>query len=240
MDCNFARASLAFAGKRGELATEDAAALDAHLASCASCAALAQSERAFDEHLHRAIQSVDVPAGLREQISVRLAAEQGRILRNKLLRYSAMAASVLLIAGLAFWWGSRRIHIDPHQMANQEDVRNAYVAVKTLEGAEEYFKIHGTPVLLPSDLDYNFESSLDVLVIDGQKVAQVEFQRGEFKARLLVFSRKHFQLAKNAERQAAASSCIVETSQNEDFIYVMIYFGESRRQHFQNQGNVVG
>lgn len=241
MDCNLARLLTPFAGKRGDLSAEDAAEFEAHVAGCANCAALVESMRSLDDRLGRAMQSVTVPATLRETIGTKLAAEQGRIWRGKLVRYGAGAAALVLVLSLALgWWSGRRHTLDPMQIGMSEDMRLSYVNARTREAAEGYFQSQGMRVLLPADFDYAFQSSLDVVVIEGERVAQVEFQRGEFRARVLVFSRQSFKLAKNAEREAAASQCVVEVSQNEDFVYVVIFYGDSRRQHFQSQSNLVG
>src|SRR5438105_652969 len=110
MDCNIAQLLIHFARPVAELPIEDRDRLAEHLASCAGCRELASQEMAFDAAVSRAMNDVEVPAGLREQISARLAQQQrGRQLRRKLYWSSgaaaALAAVVLLaISGPLGWW----------------------------------------------------------------------------------------------------------------------------------------
>jgi hypothetical protein len=230
-----------FAGRRGELATEEAHALQAHLEHCGDCSKLALADARWDEQLTRAINAVEVPERLAALLKTSASVESSRIWRAKAWRYTAVVASACIVVSLAIgWWATNKQSLDTQRLAEQEDLRESFVLVRTQETAEAYFRNQGLRVQLPSDFDYGFMSSLEVVEIEGHKAAQVEFQRGEHRARLVVFSRRNFRIAKNAERTAAASHCVVELSQNSDFVFLVIFYGESRRQHFQTQSNSVG
>jgi len=74
---------LTFFGRRGpELAPEDAAALDTHVAACPACAARLRDEQAFDGRVARAMQAVTVPPTLRAKIADGLAADRGATYRG--------------------------------------------------------------------------------------------------------------------------------------------------------------
>src|SRR5262245_49873352 len=69
MDCTSARLLLQYGTAQGwELAVPEREDLDAHLAGCPLCRALAEDEARLDAHLGRAVRDVPVPPGLRERL----------------------------------------------------------------------------------------------------------------------------------------------------------------------------
>jgi hypothetical protein len=94
-----------FFGRPGsELAAEDAAALDAHLATCPKCAGLVKFERAFDDRVARAMRAVAIPAGLKGRLLDGVAAQRGAWYREKAYAVVALAACVLLTVGGVVAW----------------------------------------------------------------------------------------------------------------------------------------
>src|SRR5215213_5823218 len=93
------------AGRSGsELAGEDAAALDAHLAACPKCAAVVRFERAFDDRVGRAMRAVPVPAGLKGRLLDGVAAQRGSWYREKAYALVGLAACVALtVVGVVAW-----------------------------------------------------------------------------------------------------------------------------------------
>jgi len=85
----------------GELAPEDAAALDRHIGSCPACAAEARTAAAFDAAIGSAMRAVEVPAGLRERLFVAASVQRGTRLRRRTYQFAALAASLFLVIGLA-------------------------------------------------------------------------------------------------------------------------------------------
>jgi hypothetical protein len=85
----------------GDFAPEDAAALDQHIASCPACAAEAKAAIAFDSAVGSAMRAVEIPAGLRDRLFVAASVQRGTRLRRKAYQWAALAASVLLVVGLA-------------------------------------------------------------------------------------------------------------------------------------------
>jgi anti-sigma factor RsiW len=78
VDCNTARMLITFFGRQGaELAPEDAADLNAHLAACPKCAAAVQFERAFDSRIARAMMAVPVPPDLKARLIDGISAHRG-------------------------------------------------------------------------------------------------------------------------------------------------------------------
>lgn len=97
MNCETARMLLTFFGTRGsELAPEDAAALDTHVAACPGCAARLRDEQAFDGRVGRAMRAVAVPADLRGKIADSLAVERGAWFRGRAAALAGVAAALIL------------------------------------------------------------------------------------------------------------------------------------------------
>jgi hypothetical protein len=97
MNCETARMLLTFFGRRGsELAAEDAAALDAHVAGCPGCAARLRDEQAFDDRVGRAMLNITVPATLRGKIADSLAAERGAWFRGRAAALAGVVAALVL------------------------------------------------------------------------------------------------------------------------------------------------
>src|SRR5262245_47954622 len=94
-----------FFGRQGsELAPEDSAALDAHIASCTKCADLVKFERAFDDRIARAMLAVPIPAGLKGRLLDSVSAHRGAWYRQKFYALAGLAAVVVLcVVGVVAW-----------------------------------------------------------------------------------------------------------------------------------------
>src|SRR3954471_6968779 len=100
MDCNSARMLVAFFGRQGsEVAPEDAAELNAHIAGCPECAASVRFERAFDDRVGKAMLAVPVPPDLKTKLLDGVAAARGAWYRQKFYAVAGLAATVLLAIG---------------------------------------------------------------------------------------------------------------------------------------------
>src|SRR5438128_6962678 len=154
MDCNTARSLLPYLALPDELAGEDKAQFDRHLASCPGCAAALAAQRTFDDRVGRAINNVTIPAGLREQITTRLAVERGHVWRRQLIQATTAAAALLLVTlGLA-WWASQKVDISADALARQTD-DTLMVVVVDPAGVERHFRDQGLQVRLVPDFDAN-------------------------------------------------------------------------------------
>src|SRR5262245_47334821 len=109
-----------------ELGADATADLDRHLATCPACAADARAAASFDAAVASAMRSVPVPAGLREKLLTQAAAYRGGVIRRKLYRYGAAAASLFLALGLAFGLFASRPKLDTQAlvMAADADLQN--------------------------------------------------------------------------------------------------------------------
>ncbi|HSQ55300.1 MAG TPA: hypothetical protein VLM40_06105 [Gemmata sp.] len=84
-----------------ELGAEVNADLQRHLGGCDSCAAEAAEAASFDRVIASSMRSVPVPAGLRDRLFAQASTLHGAVIRRKVFRVAALAASLLVGIGLA-------------------------------------------------------------------------------------------------------------------------------------------
>src|SRR5207244_1845131 len=104
-----------------ELGAEVTADLDRHLAGCPACGADARVAASFDAAVTSAMRAVAVPAGLREKLLTQVAAYRGGVIRRRMYRVAAAAASVFLALGLAFGLFASRPKLDTFDLVNRHD-----------------------------------------------------------------------------------------------------------------------
>ena len=125
MDCNTARMLIAFFGRNGsELAPEDAADLNVHVAACPGCAAAVANERAFDDRVGKAMQAVPVPDNLKARLLDGVAAARGAWYRQKFYAVAGLAASVFVaIGGVVAWQIEKAPELTIDRIVQAEDAR---------------------------------------------------------------------------------------------------------------------
>ena len=106
-----------------ELGADVTADLDRHLAGCPGCGADARAAASFDRAVTSAMRAVAVPVGLHEKLLTQAAAYRGGVIRRKMYRYAAVAASLFLTAGLAFGLFASRPKLDTLNLVEQADVQ---------------------------------------------------------------------------------------------------------------------
>jgi hypothetical protein len=240
MDCKTAQLFLEFARPHAdELAAEDARALDDHLASCPDCSVLARNERRIDEHLAKAMRSVEVPDRLREHLLTRLEAERGdwykRWAGHGLRVAVAAAACLLLIVGGVYGWSEYRwLHRPVPDIPDvQRELMTNRVSPPDRADLEQKFKKHGVVTVLP-DFKYCYLKTSGIAEFQGASVPQLVFSfDGDDSVRenaiVYVLSEKQFKLA---EMQTSASSpsgypykVDVLHQPGGSFAYVIVYTG---------------
>jgi hypothetical protein len=199
MDCKTARLLLDFA-RPGELDAAEADALEAHLAGCAECEALARAERQLDRHLGRAVSRVDVPAGLRGRLLARLEADRGAVHRRWAghgLRAAAAAAALLVAAwGVREWSWARRP--EPNLTAAWEAVKQRQIAPPDRAAVGQSFASLGVSTELPRGLNYALLRYYGVTEFQGERVPQLVFIRADapgVRAEVRILSDRQFKLA---------------------------------------------
>lgn len=185
MDCNTARMLATFFGRRGsELAPEDAAALDAHLAACPNCATAVQQERTFDDRLTKAMLAVPVPTGLKSKLLDGVAAHRGAQYRQRAYSMAGLAACVLLAIGGVIAW---QIHSAPEltwsEIVSQHDRQEQDRAGQVRRFlANEGIQFHPEQAL-----DLNQVESSGIGELQGKKVPVLYLVNGVKNARATVY-----------------------------------------------------
>jgi len=176
---------LTFFGRQGsELAPEDAAHLDAHLAGCGNCAAAVQFERAFDDRVAKAMLAVPVPSDLKAKLLDGVAADRGAWYRQKFYALAGLAATVLLaVGGVIAWQIDKAPTLDMTRIVRAEDARVQNRAAEIDE------------VLSPRGLQFNPERPFDlnqlakvgVGTFQGKEVPFLFFVNGPKNAQATVY-----------------------------------------------------
>lgn len=171
MDCDTARTLLLFyrPGRPADLAAEDVAALEGHLASCPACSAALRHRQAADMAIGRAVRAVPVPGGLRAALVERATADLARAWRRTWLTRTAAAAAVV-VAGLVAWGGYGILTRTPLDT-------DAAVAVFDDPGGEtrRWMVANGLPEQ-PEDFDLRLATFRGWGELDGRRVPAVVLQ----------------------------------------------------------------
>jgi hypothetical protein len=151
----------AFFGRQGsELAPEDAAELNAHVAGCPTCAAALRFERVFDDRVGKAMLAVPVPTDLKARLFDGVAAARGAWYRQKFYTVAGLAATILIAIG----------GVIAYQIEKAPELNLSAIVAAEDEDAEN----PATPInrtLSPYGIRYSPERSFDLrqLVTPGEK-----------------------------------------------------------------------
>jgi anti-sigma factor RsiW len=142
-----------FFGRQGsELAPEDAAALDTHIASCPKCAELVKFERAFDDRIANAMLAVPIPAGLKGRLLDSVSAHRGAWYRQKFYALAGLAAAVVLgVVGIVAW-----------QIGTAPELSVTAIVADADAKARDPMNELIVPVLGPRGLEFNPERRFDL------------------------------------------------------------------------------
>jgi hypothetical protein len=234
MDCKTARLLLEFARpKASELEAEEAADLQGHLDHCPDCHHQAQMESQLDEWLGKAMRQVEVPAGLREQLLVRLESARGDWYRQRFasaVRLGAAAAAVLVLCWVGWYWVRERwvAPVDAQRVANavSEDVLEDPRA-----RTERALKALGVETPLSPYLDYSLLVCPPALAElpghPGRKVPMLVFARNGRIARVYLVREKA--VPKDASAWTGGSSFKAELlpSAGEPYRFLVIHDGDN-------------
>jgi hypothetical protein len=177
---------ITFFGRQGsELAPEDAAELNAHLAGCPACAAAVRFERQFDDRVGKAMLAVAVPSNLKAKLLDGVAAQRGAWYRQKFYALAGLAAAmVLTIGGIVAWQIQRAPELTAAGIVNQEDVR----AQDRARFVDRYLRDHGRSDFRPErPFDLNQLELVGTTDLDGKEVPVLYFVNGPKNARAKVY-----------------------------------------------------
>jgi hypothetical protein len=185
VDCSTARMLITSFGRQGsELAPEDAADLNAHLAGCPKCADAVRFERAFDDRVATAMLAVPVPANLKAKLLDGIAAQRGAWYRQKFYALGGLAATILIgIGGVVAWQIQRAQELTPAGIVNQEDAR----AQDRAAFVDQYLGRHGLAFRPERPFDLSQLELVGLSDLDGKEVPVLYFVNGPKNARAKVY-----------------------------------------------------
>jgi hypothetical protein len=199
MDCKTARLLFDFVRPgTAEMDAAEVAAFEQHLAACPECDALARAERGVDLAIAKAMQAVEVPAGLRNRLLTRLERERGDVyLRwfGHTGRVAAAAAAVVLVCWGVYAW--RQSHLPSVDMDRAwDEAHNRMVAPLGGDDLAEHFRKLGYDGRFPRNLNYSMLAYYGMAEFQGRAVPQLIFltPQGGARAEVLVLSPKQFNL----------------------------------------------
>jgi len=232
-----------------ELDPDVVAALDRHLASCSICSAEAQVGAAFDDRMAIAMKAVSIPTGLCERLVARVSDRRGTILRRRVYRVAALAASVLLAIGIgaSAYLAARplpdtsdltlrgddfavALQADRAQVVAQPDAPTDPRKAQTNENAVRQWLIgEGLPGGLPEPFDFGLLLSYHWEPVQGRKVPVVLFRerQGAGFAKVYLFHYGSFDLKAVPDAQSSYCQARSYSDRAAGVTYVVVFTGQS-------------
>jgi hypothetical protein len=229
MQCRDAQFYLRLRRQAGdELGAEVTADLDRHLAGCPACAADAGRAAAFDRAVANALRSVPVPAGLRDKLLAQSSTHHGAVIRRKVYRVAALAASLFFGVGLAFGvFSASRPKIDPTELVIRHDEQ-----MQDREGRllSQWLTAQKFPDRLPEAFDPSLIISMGTEKVQGTEVPVVTFahptERGFAKVYIFRTNGSYnTELLRDAQASHTAAIVIEDQRQFRGVKYVILHTG---------------
>ncbi len=161
---------------RDELGPELLQALQEHYAACPSCAAYAASIARFDRAVAAAMHDVPVPPALRERLHLQAAAWYGQRLRQRIGRWCAAAAAVLLAAGGYYLYNLNRLPPNNLELYIQQ---TETLQLAPAQALEQWLAEHGLARELPLPLDPDLLIHLGQEPVGGRMLPVAVFHHPE-------------------------------------------------------------
>jgi len=224
MTCRDAQFYLRLRRESSDELGEATADLDRHLTTCPDCATESRTETAFDRALGTAMRAVVVPPALRGQLLASLSATPGSMVRRKMARSVALAASMLLTVGLAFGaFSASRPKLDTTSlvMGTDEQLQSPELVTKQWL-AEQNFSTD-----LPWRFDFDLYVTHGTQPVQGRDVPCVVFRErnGPGFAKVFLF-RPGLQFDLKGVQEAQASLSRAEITRKSGVVYVVVYTGQ--------------
>ena len=186
MDCDYARLLLLFdrTGPNPDLAADDAASLEAHLATCPACLAAATTSRRVDAAIARPFRGTTVPSALRGDLLARADAGLRREWRSR-WSYRAVAAAAALAVGWLSWGGyvaATRPTLDTWTLGSATEA----TVEKPEAAARAWMAQEGLGETLPEEFDFRQLAGYGYGELQGVRVPTLEFRNGANFAKVIL------------------------------------------------------
>ena len=244
MDCNTARMLVTFFGRQGsELAPEDAAELDAHLAGCPKCAELVKFERAFDDRVGQAMLAVPVPGGLKGKLLDGVAAARGAWYREKVYAVAGLAAAVLatVVGVVAYQMATAPVLSTTEIVAEADDrIQNR------ARWAEDELGRHGLTFAPEKPFDLTQLENVGEASFQGRQVPFLYFINPAKNARATVYvvRKTDFDWSQLPRNGSIAPSvygyqvAVLNDTRRKDVAYVVVFTGAGLELFLQEQSQL--
>jgi hypothetical protein len=230
MQCRDAQFYLRLRGHANqELGADCTSELNRHLLGCSDCARDSDRALSFDRSVATAMKNIVIPSGLRDKLATQVLAYRGAILRRRIYRATALAASLLLMVGVGYGiFSASRPRLDTDALVMRADEQ-----IQDPEGAiQKWLSAGHFPAQLPLPFNTDLLISLGSERIQGHDVPVMVFggslERGFAKIYLLR-SDGAFNLDPRTLRDAQASNThaivLNSPSPGSGLVYVIVYTG---------------
>jgi hypothetical protein len=218
---------LAFARPRGgDLDSAERQLLEAHLASCPACAALAERERQFDERVGQAMRNISIPDGLKNRLLTKLGNERNSVYRLVLVRTCLKAAIVMIGFGLVWFavnGGKKPVDLSRYETLALSKDPNVLLGQLREEANLPNLQF---PNELLNDWDFNLLISQHVELIEGEKVPTLIFQKGDTRAVVRLWRRDKVN-SDTFTQNYPETKRLLEVQNNKDYIAMVVIEGGS-------------
>lgn len=246
MDCNTASMLATFFGRGGtELAADDAAALNAHLATCPQCAASIQRERAFDDRIAKAMLAVPVPSNLKAKLLDQATTQTTAKVRHK--AYAAAGVVVVLLAAVGGVIGYQILSaptLDLNTVLTDEDEK----ARDPQHYVHRLLADQGVTFDPEQRFDMNMLASVGRERLQGKEVPTLKFvnARKNSWAKVFIVRANQFDWGNLPKNGATVQSIegfghqavIIPHVQRGDTAYVVIFTGDSLELFLENNSSL--
>lgn len=237
MDCDAVRLLLPYARPGGgELAEPERGELDAHLAGCPDCHALAAAQARLDAALGEAMRAVEVPSRLKTEILHRLAAERGDWWRRRVGGYARAMAAAAAVLLLVWGWYTFYRPARP-ELAAEEVFVSFNVSRPGRDEVNEQLRQLGSVAGAPAFLDYAYLTGAPSLaVLPGTqdykspvKAPQLIFTAGSQRVVVFIVPQRDYQV-EDLNNPAHGYTYRIDVVRPEDdprFVYLILHTGDS-------------
>jgi hypothetical protein len=236
MTCDTATLLIHFArpGTATDLAAEDRAALDAHLATCPNCSMLVNRHGAEDAAIAAAMKAVTVPVGFRDALQTQAFATRNAIWRATWLRLFASTAAAVAFALLSYGALANltKPTLDCDKVLADFEIGGGSSSLDF----DNWRQTEGVPSL-PDDFDLQLLSFTGRLPLQGTQVPAIRLRAGPGQDAILYFVRNsRFDLS-SAKGAIGSQGMVHVYADQPGWTIIFVHTGNSPQPFFHRPGS---